>query len=153
MISSQELELLGCEELARIEGEGQDALKLIKRNEILSVKGMVLPPMFSFNVLKLALLLHDSELEASGVTWQKIKKDLLKREDIFLRKCENIPIYQMSETRIEMLESIFQETYASFGDSIEKKAELYGNLVFRVCQWTLCMRCLMHASKYFKNED
>ena len=48
MISVEEPELLSCEELSGIEKECEEALNQIKKAEFNSVKGMVIPPIFSF---------------------------------------------------------------------------------------------------------
>ena len=83
---------------------------------------MILPPMFSFNVLKLATMLIQPSLTPEEVTWQKIRKILLRRLDIFIRKCESIKIYEMNEEQICILESTFQNTYTNEGKDLLKKS-------------------------------
>lgn len=136
-----------------MEKKALEALGNIKKSELASVKGMVLPPMFSFNVMKLALMLHEPKTKPEELTWQRIRKQLLRRFDIFLRKCENIGMRDLEEEEAAAIESAFQETYSMFGEELEKKAELYGNFIYRICQWTLSMRALMHSSKFLKAED
>jgi hypothetical protein len=48
---------------------------------------MILPPMFTFNVLKLIKMIKNPKMSHEEITWQVIKKDMLPSIDILKRKC------------------------------------------------------------------
>lgn len=62
---------------------------------------MVLPPMFSFNVLKLVFMLLNPQVCPEEITWVKIKKDLLSHSDIIQRKTDNFQIREFEDEEIE----------------------------------------------------
>jgi hypothetical protein len=59
----------------------------LTKNELTSIKGMILPPMFTFNVLKLIKMIKNPKMSHEEITWQVIKKDMLPSIDILKRKC------------------------------------------------------------------
>ena len=67
--------------------EIQQILDSFHKNEIVSVKSMVLPPMFTFNVLKLVFIILCPNVPAEDITWVKIKKEMLGSTEILKRKC------------------------------------------------------------------
>lgn len=57
MKDPSELECMTQDEIDAFKEEIHDIVKSFTKNEIVSVKGMVLPPMFTFNVLKLSYMI------------------------------------------------------------------------------------------------
>lgn len=49
-------------------------VKSITKNELVSVKSMILPPTFTFNVLKLVQVLINPKSSNSELEWTTIKK-------------------------------------------------------------------------------
>lgn len=92
MKDPEELECLSEEEIAGTQEEIEAILAGLTKNEIVSIKGMILPPMFTFNVLKLIMMLQNPTIASEEITWNKIKKDLLASTDIVKRRCQLIKL-------------------------------------------------------------
>lgn len=92
------------------------------KNELVSVKSMILPPMFTFNVLKLVQMMLNPKTSPQEITWQTIKKDMLSSCDALSRKCDNIKFAELEEEDVEMIENHFQETFKNLGNNILGKS-------------------------------
>lgn len=68
------------------------------------MKGIILPPMFTFNVLKLSLMILFPECSSKEITWLMIKRELLGNPEVLKRKYESMWVSELEEEEIENLE-------------------------------------------------
>lgn len=73
----EELQCLSHEEIESVKQDMNTTAKSITKNELVSVKSMILPPTFTFNVLKLVQVLINPKSSNSELEWTTIKKQML----------------------------------------------------------------------------
>jgi hypothetical protein len=115
------------------------------------MRGIILPPLFTFNVLKLSCMILFPEHTPSLISWGLMKKELLSSLENLKRKYETMKVEEFEEEEIERLEREFQEAFGGCGRNIEGKAELYGSLVQKLCRFCLGVRTVVHGSKFLRS--
>ena len=78
---------------------------------------MILPPMFTFNVLKVVMMIQDPK-NAGEITWNLIKKELLGSVEITKRRCEAMKMQDFEEEDVSNLEQAFQQVFKPLGQNI-----------------------------------
>lgn len=76
---------LSTEDIDLLKSGMRTVVESLNKNEIVSVKSMILPPMFTFNVLRIMMVIMNPRVGAE-ITWNMIKKDLLVSAEVLKRR-------------------------------------------------------------------
>jgi hypothetical protein len=68
----------------------------MNKSEIISLKSMILPPTFTFNVIKIMMMIENPKV-SNEITWNSIKKDLLISTEYIQRKLSNLTLDEFEE--------------------------------------------------------
>ena len=85
MKDPEEFVCLSTEDIDFLKSGMRSVAESLNKNEIVSVKSMILPPMFTFNVLRIMMVILNPRAGAE-ITWNMIKKDLLVSAEVLKRR-------------------------------------------------------------------
>ena len=74
----------------------------MNKSEIISLKSMILPPTFTFNVLKIMMMIDNPKV-SNEITWNSIKKDMLISTEFLQRKLSNLMLDEFEEEEINAI--------------------------------------------------
>lgn len=74
----------------------------MNKSEIISLKSMILPPTFTFNVIKIMMMIENPKV-SNEITWNSIKKDLLISTEYIQRKLSNLTLDEFEEEEINVI--------------------------------------------------
>lgn len=74
----------------------------MNKSEIISLKSMILPPTFTFNVIKIMMMIENPKV-SNEITWNSIKKDMLISTEFLQRKLSNLTLDEFEEEEINAI--------------------------------------------------
>ncbi len=74
----------------------------MNKSEIISLKSMILPPTFTFNVIKIMMMIENPKV-SNEITWNSIKKDMLISTEYIQRKLSNLTLDEFEEEEINVI--------------------------------------------------
>lgn len=74
----------------------------MNKSEIISLKSMILPPTFTFNVIKIMMMIENPKV-SNEITWNSIKKDMLISTEFLQRKLSNLMLDEFEEEEINAI--------------------------------------------------